>query len=145
MSPETFTRNLHSNPAELERLMPDLARFLEHHGVETSVAYIVQLAVEELILNVIKHGGMPDAPREIAIRLHLNDAKHAVLEVEDDGAPFDLREAPAPDFDDILKGKRAGGLGVHLVRSLTSSLEYRRDGERNHVRVRILPLPVSER
>lgn len=145
MAPDTFTRSLHSDPHELERLLPDLATFLDRHGVEASVTYIVQLVVEELVLNVIKHGGKANTTRAIALRLQLNDSDHAVLEVEDDGAPFDPREAPEPVFEDLLKGRRNGGLGVHLVRSLAASLDYQRIGERNRVRVRILPLPAANR
>jgi len=143
LPPVTFTRELHSDRHELEVLLPDLARFLEEHGVEGSVTYVVQLAVEELILNVIKHGGHEDARRSIAIKLDLNDSQHAMLEVQDDGEPFDPRVLPEPDFDDMLESTRIGGLGVHLIRSLADSIDYQRVDDRNRIRLRILPLPAS--
>ena len=61
--------------------------------------------------------------------------------MEDNAEPFDPRTAPEPDFDRMLVGEKAGGLGVHLVRSLSATLEYERLSDRNHVRVRVRPLP----
>jgi serine/threonine-protein kinase RsbW len=142
LSPATFTRDLHSDPRELDVLLPELAAFLEQHGVEASVTYIVQLAVEELILNVIKHGCRGDVRRDIALKLDLDDARHATLEVEDNGDPFDLRTVPEPDFNHMLEGTREGGLGVHLIRSLANSIDYQRVNDRNRIRLRILPLPT---
>jgi serine/threonine-protein kinase RsbW len=140
--PAQFQRHLHSDSRELDTLLPELTRFLEENGVEESVTYIVQLAVEELVLNVIKHGSHGETDRNIALRVDLEDARHAMLEVEDDGDAFDPRTAAEPDFEGMLHGTRVGGLGVHLVRSLVASLDYQRTGDKNRVRMRILPLPA---
>ncbi len=133
---------MRSDPRELEQLLPDLASFLAEHRVEDTVTYVVELAVEELLLNVMNHAYKGDTTRAIEMDLQLVDANHATLEVEDDGEPFDPRTAPEPDFEGMLQGTRIGGLGVHLVRSLAASLDYRREGNRNHVRVRIQPIPL---
>jgi serine/threonine-protein kinase RsbW len=138
----TFTRTLRSDPREFEQLLPELAAFLALHHVEASVTYVVQLAVEELILNVMKHGYHGETGHSVTMKLDLAGANEATLEVEDEAEAFDPRTTPEPDFDDMLRGDRVGGLGVHLVRSLSASLDYRRDSNRNHVRVRILPLPM---
>jgi anti-sigma regulatory factor (Ser/Thr protein kinase) len=137
-----FRRHLHTDVREIDTLLPELAQFLEHNGVEASVTYVVQLAVEELVLNVIKHGSHGDTTRNISLRLDLDDARHAMLEVEDDADAFDPRTAREPDFDGMLQGSRIGGLGVHLVRSLVASLDYQRVDNKNRVRLRILPLPA---
>lgn len=142
MTSPTFTRLLRSDPRELEHVLPDLAAFLALHRVEDSVTYVIELAVEELLLNVMKHGYHGDTGRSVEMRLDLTGADDATLEVEDDGEPFDPRTAPEPDFENMLLGNREGGLGVHLVRSLSASLDYERVDNRNRVRVRIVPLPM---
>lgn len=142
LAPNTFARDIRSDPRELDRVLLELTTFLESNGVEASVTYVAQLAVEELILNVIKHAYRGETGRTIALRLDV-EPNQAVIEVEDDGAPFDPRTAPDPDFDGMLLGQRIGGLGLHLVRSLTDSLEYERVDDRNRVRVVIRPLPAS--
>lgn len=142
MTSPTFTRLLRSDPRELEHVLPDLAAFLALHRVEDSVTYVVELAVEELLLNVMKHGYHGDTGRTVEMRIDLSGANDATVEVEDDGEPFDLRMEPEPDFHDMLLGTRVGGLGVHLVRSLSASVDYQRVDNRNRVRVRILPLSL---
>jgi len=135
-----FTRRLRSDPRELELLLPALSAFLAQHDVEATVTYVVELTAEELLLNVMKHAYHGDATRVVGLHIELISSSEATLEVDDDGEPFDPRQLPGPDFDDILHGERVGGLGVHLVRSLAASLDYERIDNRNHVRVRVLPL-----
>lgn len=144
MITRTFTRSLRSDPRELEHILPDLATFLEQHEVEGSVTYVVELCVEELLLNAMTHGYHGATNRLIDMRLELHDNRNATLDVEDEGEPFDPRTAPEPDFNDMLLGDRVGGLGVHLVRKLATAVEYQRLENRNHVRIRILPLPLSQ-
>lgn len=139
MSP-TFDREIRSDPLALDEMLPALARFLEQNAVEGSVVYVVQLAVEELLLNVMKHAYRGETGRPIS--LHIEASRNeAIIEVEDNAEPFDPRTSPEPDFDGMLLGDKAGGLGVHLVRSLSATLEYERRGDRNCVRVRVRPLP----
>jgi len=109
--------------------------------VDDSIVYIVQLAVEELVLNVIKHGYHGESGRMIALELEV-ERNIAVIVVEDDGEPFDPRSAPEPDFHAIAHGDRVGGLGIHLVRSLAASFDYERVDNRNRVRVVVRPLVV---
>jgi hypothetical protein len=51
---------------------------------------------------------------------------------------------PEPDLDTPIDRRRNGGLGIHLVRSMAESLEYERIGDRNHVRIRIVPASTPE-
>ena len=141
----TFTRSLVSDPRELEHILPDLSAFLGQNEVEGSVTYVVELCVEELLLNAMTHGYHGATNRPIALRVELHDKGNATLDVEDEGESFDPRSAPEPDFEGMLLGDRIGGLGLHLVRKLANSVEYQRLENRNHVRVRILPLPLPQR
>jgi anti-sigma regulatory factor (Ser/Thr protein kinase) len=134
----TFKRRIKNDPREFEPLNRDLAEFLEENGVAARVAYVVHLAAEEMLLNVMKHayGGARD--RWADLTLEIDDGR-ATLHIEDDGAPFDPRSVPEPDFVQLMQQHRIGGLGIHLVRSMADSLEYERTGGRNHVRIRISP------
>jgi anti-sigma regulatory factor (Ser/Thr protein kinase) len=58
------------------------------------------------------------------------------MTIEDDGEPFNpLLDAPPPDLDTGAAGRAIGGLGLHMVKQLTRSLTYRREGGRNRVEV----------
>ena len=140
-STRRFSRQIHSSERSLDRVLPDLSQFLSERPVDDSIVYIVQLAVEELVLNVIKHGYHDEAGRTIALELEV-ERNSAVIVVEDDGEPFDPRSAPEPDFHAIAGGEQLGGLGLHLVRSLAASFDYERVDSRNRVRVMVRPLVV---
>jgi anti-sigma regulatory factor (Ser/Thr protein kinase) len=56
--------------------------------------------------------------------------------IEDDGQPFNpLLDAPAPDLGAATEERPIGGLGLHMVKKMTRSLTYRREGGRNRVDV----------
>ena len=53
------------------------------------------------------------------------------VEISDDGTPHNPLHAPEPDTDLPLEDRVAGGLGIHLVRTLTSEVSYELVGGRN--------------
>ena len=61
----------------------------------------------------------------------LAGAGQARAEVEDDGREFDPLTRPPVDTSAPLEQRGIGGLGVHMVRQLMDSVEYRRVTGRN--------------
>jgi serine/threonine-protein kinase RsbW len=53
------------------------------------------------------------------------------VEISDDGTPHNPLDAPEPDTDLALEDRSIGGLGIHLVRNLTTDLSYDHLGGRN--------------
>ncbi len=120
------------NISELERLARFLDRFCESTGMPEEICYQLHVALEELVINAIKHGGC--APKRGAIRLairRVSDEVRAVL--SDNGIAFNPLTAPAPDLTKSLRDRAVGGLGIHLVRNLIPSLRYERRGDRNYL------------
>jgi serine/threonine-protein kinase RsbW len=52
-----------------------------------------------------------------------------------DADDFDPRAAPAPDVGAPLERREPGGLGLHLVRRLVDTLEYRYSPEQRTARI----------
>ncbi len=111
-----------------------LEEFLESRAVAPQVTFAATLVLEEILTNVVKYAFDDSVPHEVRIDADL-DARELVLKIADDGRPFDILAAPAPDFDRPVECRDAGGLGIHLVRSLAQRVEYRRAGGRNVVTV----------
>ena len=99
-------------------------------------AYAVQLVLEELITNVINHAHDDCAVHEIGVRVAL-EAGHAVVEIEDDGRPFDPGAAPDAEVDGPIQKRSIGGLGLHLVRQVVETMDYHRVEGKNRVEARI--------
>lgn len=121
---------------EVRRLNDATARYLLQGSASPASIHDVQLVLEELTTNVIRHATPIDAPLSLDVEVELEP--HAVrVKVEDDGDPFDpttVSEIPAPhgpvDF-------RSGGYGLRIVRRTASGLSYRRLNDRNVLEMRV--------
>jgi serine/threonine-protein kinase RsbW len=122
--------------AALPRVAADLEAFCSRHGVPHRDVNRFNLALEEVLTNVIAYG-FPDGGRhEIEVALsHRDGALQAT--VSDDGVPFDPLAQPAPDLAAPAEQRAVGGLGIHLVRALSEAIDYCRDGGRNVLTFRL--------
>ena len=119
---------------EIRRLAELVEGFGEAHGLAPKLVHSLNLAFDELITNVILHGFDAAGPHEIVVRITL-DGEVLVAVLEDNGRPFDPLSAPRPDLDAAIEVRAIGGLGVHLVKTLMDTVEYRREGDRNILRL----------
>jgi len=123
---------IRNDVAELVRLNEFLEQFWEDNGLPEEIAGDVNLALEEVFLNVVHHGFTDTAEHTIVVRLAVEEAC-VVLTVEDDGIPFNPMDAPPPDIESPLEERKIGGLGIHLVRQVMDEVKYARDGELNRL------------
>ena len=98
----------------------------------------MNLVLEELFINAVRHGqceGLADAAH---MRMHL--ARDGAVQVifSDRGAPFDLTQAPEADIHAPLSERQGGGMGIHLVRQIMRDVSYSREGEWNVLTMRHL-------
>jgi len=115
---------------ELDRLRSEVECFLEQCGVEGRASYHIQLALDELVTNVIHYAF--DAQGGHAIELALTRGPSGVdMVLTDSGKPFNPLMVPEPDTDAPLENRRIGGLGVHFVRKTMDSVRYERADGRN--------------
>lgn len=118
----------------LETAMQEGDRFLEENEASPNLAYAVRLAFEELITNTIKYGYDDQQLHTIEVVLELSQP--AVMTVTDDGHPFNpLTDAPVPALDGAVEDRPIGGLGLHMIREMGMKLDYRREHDRNMLRV----------
>ena len=123
--------------------MPELvARLAENEGLSDEVAFGLNVALDEMLSNIIKYGYTDDAIHEIHIRLSVNGSL-LVAEIEDDGQPFDPCAAGPVDVDAPLEERKVGGLGIHIVRTLCSEVAYARVDGRNRLVMKMLLHPKT--
>jgi serine phosphatase RsbU (regulator of sigma subunit)/anti-sigma regulatory factor (Ser/Thr protein kinase) len=129
-------------PARLESLDAVLAFVAEQaaaSGYSNARTSEVQLAVEEAVVNVVRHA-YPDIPGEVELRWEPGrEPGRTVLEIEDEGVPFDIRSVPAPDLRGGLDDRKAGGLGVYFLMNMVDEAESRREGGKNILRLVLGP------
>ena len=91
----------------------------------------LELAVEEWVVNLCRHA-YADGAGGIEVRVG-EDPGRLVVEIEDQGPPFDPTGAREPDVGAPLSERTPGGLGILLIRRMTDEFRYRREGGRNVV------------
>ena len=128
--PSSISVTVANRLTELERLAHIVDEFCAAHGLSEEMAYHINLALDEVISNVIVHGYTDAQDHEIVTRLTLEGAA-MVIEITDDGRPFNPLDVPPVNFAGDPLARPVGGLGLHLVRSLMDSIEYRREDGKN--------------
>jgi serine/threonine-protein kinase RsbW len=124
---------LRNHLAELKRLAVWVERWTQE-GVSPDVSFALQLCLEEAVANVIMYGAT-DGELKIAIELERLDGT-LVARIEDDGQPFDPTQMAPPHLPNTLKDAKIGDLGIHLVRSFASRMNYERRHGRNRLTLR---------
>lgn len=124
--------SLANNLGEMKRISSALVEFLGEEGVPPSSVNRVRLVTEELLVNIIQYAFDDGAQHTVVLTLRTAPRQVSVI-TEDDGKPFDPREAPPPPLGRPLEELGDGGYGVYLVKAMTTSLDYARDGGKNRV------------
>jgi serine/threonine-protein kinase RsbW len=117
---------LRSVPSELAKARDELNRLGRERSVPERDLTELQIALDEIVSNVIKYSWSDDIEHEFLVRITIH-SDAITLQVIDDGQPFDPRCAPAPmERSKADRISRPGGLGIDLVRRLVDGLDYRR-------------------
>ena len=116
--------------AEIPRLGEFISEFSRRCGLAPSLEGDLSLVLEEVVINVMKHGYRDRAEHEIEIRLTGN-GDGVVMQVKDDGIEFNPLTAPETRIDAPIEQREPGKLGVFFVRRMMDHLDYRREGSKN--------------
>ena len=120
--------------SELKDLSTTVTQFLDDHNVPHRAAYAIDLAIDELVTNVMRYAYVDAETHLIDIELAV-EREQALLRIVDDGRPFDPRRGPALDLH--AENRDIGGLGLILVLDMVDTLKYRRVDDKNCVEVRV--------
>lgn len=133
---DSFVLSISNDLAELGRLNAAVRPFLEAKEVPPKAVFAVNLALEELVTNVIKYAYDDLLGHTIDVSVAVQ-SDCIVVQIEDDGRPFNPLEAPEPDLNRPVEEREVGGLGIHLVRDVAGPMCYERHGDRNRLEVRV--------
>jgi len=128
--PSTLLVKIKNDINEMIRLREAVQKFAEQIGLSQEVLFALDLSLEELVTNVIFYGFDDDKEHSISVELQLLE-NLLIMEIQDEGRPFDPTQKEDPRLDVPLEERQIGGLGIHLVRNYMDSMRYRRDGNRN--------------
>lgn len=121
---------LKNQAGELPQLVDWLETLGARHNWSDGVVMNLNLALEEWFANVVNHAYTDADEHTVQFRLWI-EARTLRIEIEDDGRPFDPTAQAAVDTTAGLEQRQIGGLGIHFIRRITSSMTYRREADHN--------------
>jgi serine/threonine-protein kinase RsbW len=128
MAERSQTITLNNDLTEIARLAEFVDLFCAPLGSCDKDRLSLQLALEEAVTNIIKHGYGDVQPHTFTVELSCTD-RRVIAIVVDDAPAFDPLTRPEVDTSVPLEQRTIGGLGVHLLKKLMDSARYeRRDG-----------------
>lgn len=107
---------------ELQNLFVFLKKNLLKCDVGRGDLFELELTAEEIFMNMVRHNTSTDKPIEVS--LEKKDQNVVLCFTDYEKTPFDITKAGEVDFDDYIKKRKSGGLGIHLIRKYMDDVTF---------------------
>jgi serine/threonine-protein kinase RsbW len=122
---EEFEVQIPSETEAGQQAIQRIIQLLERMDFPAKDVFGVRLALDEAMVNAIKHGNRMDSEKSVRIACQVSNEK-VRIEIEDEGSGFDWNHLPDPtDLDNLEK---PCGRGVMLMRAFLNVVEYNEQG-----------------
>jgi serine/threonine-protein kinase RsbW len=122
---ESWERVTFRRSADVEAVLDAVVEKLRVAGYSRQEQFGVRLALEEAIVNALKHGHRGDQSKQVKVRYRV-EAERVTVEVEDEGPGFRPEQVPDPLAPENCQ--RDCGRGLLLMRSYMTSVRYNERG-----------------
>jgi serine/threonine-protein kinase RsbW len=138
----SVAKKIRSETGEAREVLDQLLQKLSEAGWSDDQTFGIHLAVEEALMNAIKHGNKRDPEKTVTIEYELRGAVLTVV-VEDEGRGFDPKLVPDPTLDENLE--LPNGRGLMLMRAFMTAVEYNETGNRVSMSKDMSGMPIEKR
>ena len=114
-----------SDLAAARRVQDDIEQQLRTYQYTDRDIFCIRLALEEALVNAIKHGNQMDQSKTVRISYHIVPERFEVR-ITDEGGGFDPCDVPDPTTAENLE--RPCGRGLMLMRHYMSEVSYNERG-----------------
>ena len=109
---------------------------LDESDCDTKTRISIDIAVEEVFVNIAHYAYPPEQPGEIILQADVLSAPKAVLiTFIDMGTPYDPLAHPDPDITRPIEERPVGGMGLYLVKNLMDDAKYRFSDRQNILQI----------
>jgi serine/threonine-protein kinase RsbW len=110
-----------SDPAEARRIQEQIEQLLQERQAHDHDIFSIRLALEEALVNAIKHGNQSDPAKKVRVSYRLLADRFEVA-ISDEGTGFNPDDVPDPTAAENLE--RPCGRGLMLMRHYMSEVHY---------------------
>lgn len=116
-----FDRKIPSEPDNCAKIIALVLEQLERFEWSNRDVFAIHMAMEESILNAIRHGNQCLPDKLVHIQIEINHDKF-YSRITDQGQGFDLDKVPDPTLEENLD--KTSGRGVMLIRTFMDQVIY---------------------
>jgi len=120
----------HNRVEDVTLLGSFISKVAEEENIDSSMAFRINLAVEEALVNIINYAYPEGTTGEIMLKSCVSPEKWT-LTLIDSGQFFDPTKADDADVNADLSERPVGGLGIFLVRQNMDDISYQRKDGKN--------------
>lgn len=124
---EEFEITIPNDTAAALEVQERIVSRLEELGYPPRDVFGCRLALEEALVNAIKHGNDNDPDKKVRVECHLG-ADRFTIEIEDEGPGFEPEDVPDPTAEENLE--KPSGRGIMLMRAFMTRVDYQGRGNR---------------
>jgi len=110
-----------SDTVEARRVQEQIEHLLKVNQFGERDIFGIRLAVEEALVNAIKHGNQMDSARKVRVAFQVSQEKFEVI-IADEGQGFDPVDVPDPTAPENIE--RPCGRGIMLMRHYMTSVAF---------------------
>jgi serine/threonine-protein kinase RsbW len=107
------------------RIIDDVVGIMNQSGFSGKDLFGIRLAMEEAIVNAIKHGNRGDKNKHVRVGYQVHP-DHVVVEIEDQGNGFCPEKVPDPTAPENLE--KPSGRGLLLMKTYATWVRYNERG-----------------
>lgn len=128
--------NVEAKTENLDQVLAFVDRHLEEKGCEMKVQMQLDVAVEELFVNIAQYAYHPDIG-VATIRVEVQEEPLAVIiTFIDNGVPYDPLAKEDPDITLPAEERQIGGLGIYMVKKSMDDISYEYTNGQNILRIK---------
>jgi len=122
---QNYSFELNSKLSELKALNQHLIAFGRLIGMPEISISEINICLDELFTNTVLYGFKDDREHKIQFTIKV-EKKILIVNIEDDGVPFNPLKKKAPELPADVESAQIGGLGIHITRELVDKISYER-------------------
>lgn len=122
---QLFDEIIPSDTLRGQEVQERIIGLMHQFGFSDRDIFSMRLALEEGIINAIKHGNRMDLGKSVRITWGISDARVRVV-IVDEGVGFNPEDIPDPTADENLE--RPSGRGIMLMKAFLDLMHYNERG-----------------